>query len=528
MGAAGAAGLLLEKQTGDLFRFDEQRRAWAPVGNVGVHCSLGAVDRHGVTSSTGINRSDGVGPCDIIQNARFHFLFEGVWPARLVVPETNEWHCHLPTFDTGIQVPTGSFEVKALATSRLGAQIVECRNLVAVQFRPDERFPQTIRMLHNFVDAKVNLLIGEGGQGEPPRRLLEMVVREPRQYSDLIQSLVRSLAPPLSGVAMAPRPATVGTLSRASVAAPSTAGFSRPQSAASVPNLRGQMGRSSSAGGLGLTRRPESAAAGAAGMDPAGYSVRPEAALNYMNDSRDALKTHAENVHVGRTTKAFASMDGMGATVPLFTTKPPRTSSAPGTSRLAARNAALNMTATADRGASPSPSQLVPRVMAADLVLEDAVTTDKAAVGGPSAAVQRAMAHSQKNAGKPKTKMVRRATGKPFSNYQKYEAKRNALVGHTIHVTSVGPFVSKLEQMNFDEQDKRAASIHKDKYGNYLQFKPGGLWDKWEAPPGGWGFAAAGFLLPDDLPNTHKRYGSFYNVHCHQFRYTKPKQNLYM
>ena len=131
-------------------------------------------------------------------------------------------------------------------------------------------------------------------------------------------------------------------------------------------------------------------------------------------------------------------------------------------------------------------------------------------------------------ASKPKTKLVRRATGKPFSNYQKYEAKRNALVGHTIHVTSVGPFVSKLEQMNFDEQDKRAASIHKDKYGNYLQFKPGGLWDKWEPPPGGWGFAAAGFLLPDDLPQTHKRYGSFYNVHCHQFRYTKPKQNLYM
>ena len=57
---------------------------------------------------------------------------------------------------------------------------------------------------------------------------------------------------------------------------------------------------------------------------------------------------------------------------------------------------------------------------------------------------------------------------------------------------------------------------------------PGGLWDKWEPPPGGWGFAAAGFLLPDDLPPTAKRYGSFYNIHLHQFRATAPKTNLYM
>lgn len=95
-------------------------------------------------------------------------------------------------------------------------------------------------------------------------------------------------------------------------------------------------------------------------------------------------------------------------------------------------------------------------------------------------------------------------------------------MGQSVHVTSVGPYVSKLEQMNLDEQDKRAKSIHRD------NFKPGGLWDKYEPPPGGWGFAAAGFVLPDDLPATHKRFGSFYNTHCHQFRWTEPKHNLYM
>jgi hypothetical protein len=40
--AGGGGGVLLERETGDLFRFDARRGAWAPVGNVGVHCSVGA------------------------------------------------------------------------------------------------------------------------------------------------------------------------------------------------------------------------------------------------------------------------------------------------------------------------------------------------------------------------------------------------------------------------------------------------------------------------------------------------------
>ena len=185
-----AGGLLLERQTGDLFRFDAARRAWAPVGNVGVHCALGASQSsNDASKATGINRSDGVGPCEIIQNERFHFLFDGVWPAKLVVPESNEWHCHLPTFDTGIKLPTGTFELKALATSRLGAQVVECRNAVGLQFRPEDKFPQTMRMMQNFVNAKIALMLGEGAHGDPPRRIFEMAARDPR-HSDLVQQLL--------------------------------------------------------------------------------------------------------------------------------------------------------------------------------------------------------------------------------------------------------------------------------------------------------------------------------------------------
>ena len=133
--------------------------------------------------------------------------------------------------------------------------------------------------------------------------------------------------------------------------------------------------------------------------------------------------------------------------------------------------------ATAARGASQAQAELVPRVMADDLVIEG-FDGDAAGRAPTPAAVAAASAHAIAMGNKPKTVRIRRLSGKPFSNYQKYEAKTKALEGHTIHVTSVGPYVSKAEQKVLDEQDARAKSIHKH------VFKPGGLWDKYEPPPG--------------------------------------------
>ena len=211
---------------------------------------------------------------------------------------------------------------------------------------------------------------------------------------------------------------------------------------------------------------------------------------------------------MGKTTKAFAEMPGMLRDVPLFTTKPPRPASATSLRQAAAVAYASGRSEPTQRASSAASTR---GDLRNDLLLE---ALDEA----PSSAADT----SQEGAARPRVVHVRRTSGKPFSNYQKYDAMRTALKSHTIHVTSVGPYISKVEQRNLDEQDKRAKSIHGD------NFKPGGLWDKWEPPPGGWGFAAAGFLLPDDLPQTARRFGSFYNTHAHQFRATKPKENLYM
>lgn len=534
-------GMLLERETGDLFRHDERRGAWVPVGNVGVHCSLGS-GLGEAAISTGINRSDGIGPCELAQRARFHPLFEEVWPAKLIVPEQNEWHCHLPSFDAAMKLPTGHFEVQALATSRLGVQVVECRNAVALQFRVEEAFPQTVRMLHNFVRAKVMLSIGEGA-GEHPSRILEMTARDPK-YTDLVQQVLRSLAPPPSGAfggtAASARPASAHPSSSAPARSASAAP-SRPGSAASVPTLgqsrrafgasASQAGLSASAGacsgGPGSARSEAPSAAAPAGVAPSGgsfqgvgqYQVAPKAALSYLRHSGDALKTHAENVNIGRTTKAFADMPGIAQDVPLYATRPPRASSA-GATRTANKETSFAKEHARPRSAAPpSQPELVPRVFGSDMQLQpmDAPTSPPPPASG-------ALVHPEfvEEVVRPQIVRVRKPSGRPFSNYQKYMAKTEALKGQTIHITSVGPYISKPEQRNLDDQDLRYRSIHKE------AFKPAGLWDKFEPPPGGWGFAAAGFILPDDLPNTAKRFGSFYNTHSHQFRATEPKKNLYM
>lgn len=554
--AGGGGGVLLERETGDLFRFDARRGAWAPVGNVGVHCSVGAgLGEAGV--STGLNRSDGIGPCELTQRARYHTLFEEVWPAKLIVPETNEWHCHLPSFDAALRLPTGHFEVKALATSRLGVQVVECRNAVMLQFRVDDMFPQTVRMLHNFVHMKVKLCIGEG-IGEQPSRVLELAARDPR-HTDLVQQVLRSLAPVHTGpFGTAPAPARPSTADPAVTFARSagrsaqaqaptgadTAGGpmgTRPGSAVSEPakgTQRHTISVSASSAELGNTftlgntsatlslPRPSSARSeGTPAPSRAAYQVAPNAALTYLKHSGDALKAHADRVDIGRTQIAFAGMPGMAQEVPLYTTRPPRPTSA-SSARGAAAKAGERVGESSTTADAPdsrrSQPELVPRVYGAEM-----------SINGPAGArpsrspsrsdVAKAASLAEEPLIPPVVRVKNSAkAGRPFSNYQKHQAKTQALKGHTIHITSVGPYISRPEQRNLDDQGLRYRSIHKE------AFKPAGLWDKYEPPLGGWGFAAAGFVLPDDLPETAKRFGSFYNTHLHQFRATAPKGNIYM
>ena len=179
-GGAPADGVWLENRTGDIFRHDLNERAWVPIGNVGLHCSFGSLSGAAHARSE-INRSDGVGTAEIAVLARHHPIFAGVnHPPKLVVSQRNQWHSHLSGGAAAITVPTGMHALRVLATSSLGAQIVECRHLVGLQFRPDAKHPATVQLLRNFVAHSSAILTGELPSADPPRRITEMAAREAR------------------------------------------------------------------------------------------------------------------------------------------------------------------------------------------------------------------------------------------------------------------------------------------------------------------------------------------------------------
>ena len=156
-------GVMLDNRTGDMFRWLEPGAAigggWSPVGNVGIHASFGKVslgkasDVSLGSAISELNRSDGVGSCEVSRLARFHYLFEGLFPHKFIVAQKNQWHCHLAD-GAVLALPTGDVRVRALARSGLGTQVLEASNVVALQLRLNTLYPHTLRLMHNFVEEK--------------------------------------------------------------------------------------------------------------------------------------------------------------------------------------------------------------------------------------------------------------------------------------------------------------------------------------------------------------------------------------
>ena len=131
-------GVMLDNRTGDIFRWYEcdtqvscvSSGGWVPVGNLGLHAAFGkvsggrAIDVAMGSAVSEMNRSDGVGTFVVTRLARFHPLFKGVFPHKFLVPQRNQWHCHVSD-GAALQLPSGVTRVRALATSGLGTQVLE-------------------------------------------------------------------------------------------------------------------------------------------------------------------------------------------------------------------------------------------------------------------------------------------------------------------------------------------------------------------------------------------------------------------
>ena len=340
----------LENRTGDIFRHDLNERAWVPIGNVGLHCSFGSLSGAAHARSE-INRSDGVGTAEIAVLARHHPIFAGVnHPPKLVVSQRNQWHSHLSGGAAAITVPTGMHALRVLATSSLGAQIVECRHLVGLQFRPDSKHPATVQLLRNFVAHSSAILTGELPSADPPRRITEMAARE-AQYSDLLQQLVKSLAAgggetatvfasSAASVALSAAPTRPASASASGSGWAPAAAAARPASARPASSPRASLGATGGGGGGGRARRRRgrrcrrwsaSSVAGSAattrpGSAAASFRVAPSSALTYLPPRRAALATATHQPHVRRAA-AWAELAAEHA-VPLYAAKGPRPVSA--------------------------------------------------------------------------------------------------------------------------------------------------------------------------------------------------------
>jgi hypothetical protein len=495
---AASAGALLEKHTGDLFVYDASCRAWEAVRNIGVHFALGA-SHHQAARGDGLNRSMGMGLCEVSTLAKFHFLFKGMWPPTFPVSQTNEWRCHLRPGSL-LRLPTGDQEVRVLASSQLGHQVLECGNIVALQFRPDPRLRSTLALLQNFVDEKTTLVFaGEGARkgAEPPRRILADASSIPGR-SDLLQMVLHSLAPP-------PALTTQSAASSSSILHASAVRQAvRLHGSASATSRPG----SSPADRNTAPARQASMLASGRGEALGGYHLHPNIALSYLSASRGVLARAAEEVHVGATTKAFAEMQGQLRHVPIYVAKPPRQSSASRSRNSDANSVALSRMQPVGGSSAEGPGQSA-KLVDEDLVVEGFDIDEDGAM--PSTPVVPT---------KPRVVRVKVASAKPFSNYHKHLAARKAVEGQPSHVTSAGPYLSDLDRVALDEREMARKSIHP------CAFKPGGL--RKFSPADSAGFAAGGFNVPADMPQSAHRFGFYHNALMHSFRPTTAKQNLYM
>jgi len=213
-------------------------------------------------------------------------------------------------------------------------------------------------------------------------------------------------------------------------------------------------------------------------------------------------------VHMAHATKAYAEVCGQGD-VPIYVSMPLQKSHRPGSARPRVVSTFTSQASTSTHpqsAMSATESETHSQADESELKIEAFEDAPEEKPPQPT----------------PRVVKIKPKPSHPYSNYQKYIAARKAFEKQSVHVTSVGPYVSKLDQMNMDERK----AVDKSRTIHEQTFVPGGIthhpMDECT------GFAAAGFNLPPDLPPTAQRFGTFYNTHLHNFRHTTPKTNLYM
>lgn len=158
----GEIDCFLDATTGDLYTLRHQSNEWLPLCNMGLHNIRVAQEYN--TLGKYVIQAPVYRPNKVIedrtQNNRFyeshevlcyikkqhsnHWLFAECG-LEFIVPHKSKWQVHSFTFMNRIK----TFEV--IADSKEGPLIIEYPNIIGVKFELDKRYPQTVKVLGNFL-----------------------------------------------------------------------------------------------------------------------------------------------------------------------------------------------------------------------------------------------------------------------------------------------------------------------------------------------------------------------------------------
>ena len=160
----------LDHVTGDLYAYNPESDEWTPFTNVGLHYCRAAYEYNTIgkyvvkapvyhpkafNSANQFNLTETSETLCILKKHEYgHWLFEGISPEFVVAWKTR-WEIH----PFGFPDPSKIFSI--LAESKVGPMIIEYSHIVATQFDIQKRYPDTLKLLKNFLHAKVRKLVSD-------------------------------------------------------------------------------------------------------------------------------------------------------------------------------------------------------------------------------------------------------------------------------------------------------------------------------------------------------------------------------
>jgi hypothetical protein len=192
--------VFLDNTTGDFYTFKKDIGMWMPVGNVGIHYAK-AAEENGTEggfirkvktykpkpskySTQEVIQSKITERKCIIKKEHFHHWAVKSMDKQFAAINESMWDPH----PIGLS-STPAYEVNyvTIADSERGAEVVEHRNTIAVQFHIDKKYLATVQLLHNFIDKKFETIT------ENSR--VDMTIEEAENYTKSLMYSQGPLAP---------------------------------------------------------------------------------------------------------------------------------------------------------------------------------------------------------------------------------------------------------------------------------------------------------------------------------------------